>query len=94
VLIADFAPDFWVHAVRFTVVPDAPAFHIGSIWNGTTFVHAADVQMTLLTTDGGTRQTGIDVALTDDAGTVTRSRATRSSSTARSSTAARGSRTR
>ena len=72
VVIADFAPDFWVHAVRFTVLPGAPDFYIGSIWNGREFVHATDVQMTLHTTDGGARQTGVEVSLTDERGAVTR----------------------
>jgi hypothetical protein len=72
VVIADFAPDFWVHAVRFTVMPDAPDFHIGSVWNGREFVHAADVRLALSTSDGGTRQTGVDLTLTDERGAVTR----------------------
>ena len=70
VVIADFAPDFWVHAVRFTVAPGMPDFYIGSIWNGERFVHAADVRMTLSTTDAGTRQTGVEAVLTDEHGRV------------------------
>jgi hypothetical protein len=68
VVIANLAPDFWVHAVRFTVAPGAPDFYIGSVWDGETFTHASDVQMTVHTTDGGARQTGVDARLVDERG--------------------------
>jgi hypothetical protein len=64
--------DFWFNAVRIAFAPDMDFLYIGCLWDGDRLHEIHDVQMEVETTDGGARQTGVDVEMTDEAGRVHR----------------------
>jgi hypothetical protein len=65
-LSGEFGPDFWFNAVRVTL-GEAQIF-IGGLWDGEAVMDLAEVRMDVATTDGGTRQTGVDLHLVDERG--------------------------
>lgn len=67
-LSGELGPDFWFHAVRFTVSPDAPDFTLGCLWDGHELVDAAVERLEVQTADGTSRQTGVELVLRDEHG--------------------------
>jgi hypothetical protein len=66
-LSGEFGPDWWFNAVRIAFAPGAE-IHIGCLWDGQEVMPLTDIALDVRTTDGGTRQTGVDARLTDEHG--------------------------
>ena len=60
--------DFWFNAVRIQFGPDAGEITIGCLWNGKELRSLDQIRMDVRTTDGETRQLGVDLDLVDETG--------------------------
>jgi hypothetical protein len=67
-LSAEFGEDLWVHAVRVKLGADMDHITLGCLWDGKTVQAAGAIVIQPSYVDGGTRQTGVDLAFTDEAG--------------------------
>jgi hypothetical protein len=65
-LSGEFGEDFWFNAVR--VALGDVEIYIGGLWDGREVLDLAEVEMDVHTTDGGTRQTGVDLRIVDERG--------------------------
>jgi hypothetical protein len=66
-LSGEIDASFWFHAVRVAFAPGADIF-VGCLWDGRELHALSDIAVDVTTTDGGTRQTGVDVRFTDERG--------------------------
>jgi hypothetical protein len=60
--------DFWFNAVRIKFGPDVDDITIGCLWNGHELRSLPEIRMDVRTADEGTRQLGVDLHVTDEAG--------------------------
>ncbi len=69
-LSGEFGKDLWFNAVRVVVgeSENAPELYLGGLWDGKAVMGLQQVKMDVQTTDGGTRQLGVDLHLTDERG--------------------------
>ncbi|MEX1254995.1 MAG: hypothetical protein WEE64_11720 [Dehalococcoidia bacterium] len=63
-LSGEFGRDFWFNAVRVTL--GETKIFIGGLWDGHEVMDLAEVRMDVRATDGGTRQTGVELHLVDE----------------------------
>jgi len=64
-LSGEFDRDLWFHAVRIAFAPGADIF-LGCLCDGTKLHTLSDIALEVETTDGGTRQLGVDVRFRDE----------------------------
>jgi hypothetical protein len=57
---------FWFNAVQVWLAGLSDPLYRGGLWDGKEVLDLADVRMTVQTEDGGTRQTAVDLLLTDE----------------------------
>jgi hypothetical protein len=67
-LSGELGRDLWFHAVRVRLDPDMDYIHIGCLWDGARLHELTDIRLEPHTTDGGTRQLGVDLRCTDEQG--------------------------
>ncbi len=65
-LSGEFGRDFWFNAVQ--ILLGDQQIYIGGLWDGKEVLALQEIKMDLQTTDGGTRQLGVDVNLVDERG--------------------------
>ena len=65
-LSGEIDKDFWFNAVRVVLGENAPDVVMGGLWDGTELLNLDQVKMEVRTTDGGARQTGVDLRLIDE----------------------------
>ncbi len=63
-LSGEIGKDFWFNAVQITLGDQE--IHIGGLWNGKEVLALKQIKMDVQTTDGGTRQLGVDLHLVDE----------------------------
>jgi hypothetical protein len=63
---------FWFNAARIRFSPDMDDIHIGCVWDGADVLPLAALDIAVDTVDGGTRQTGVRLSITDERGRVHR----------------------
>ncbi len=67
-LSGEIGKDLWFNAVQVAMVGSPQDIFIGGLWDGKEALNLAKIQMQVQTTDGGTRQLGVDLRLTDERG--------------------------
>ncbi len=67
-LSVEFGADLWAHAVRIKFAADMDWITLGCLWDGRQIHAASAVAIEATYADGGTRQTGVDLRLTDEGG--------------------------
>lgn len=67
-LSGEIGRDFWFNAVQVSLTGIPQPIYLGGLWDGKEVLNLAEVEMAVRTTDGGTRQTGVDLRLTDELG--------------------------
>ncbi len=67
-LSGEFGPDFWFNAVRVSMVGMPQDLYMGCVWDGQQVMPLTRIEMDARTTEGGTRQLGVDLRLTDECG--------------------------
>ena len=66
-LSGEFGEDLWFNAVRVTVgQKGGPETFLGCIWDGSDLLNLTKVEMDVRTSEGGTRQTGVDLRIVDE----------------------------
>jgi hypothetical protein len=69
-LSGEFGDGFWFNAVNVTVTGFPAPISLGGLWDGSELLNIKDVRMSVRAADGGTRQAGADIAITDERGDV------------------------
>lgn len=64
-LSGEFGEDFWFNAVAVSLDGFPQDIHLGGVWNGAELRALASVEMRVEAADGGTRQSGCDMRITD-----------------------------
>ncbi len=67
-LSGEIDKDFWFNAVEVHMRGLPQPIYVGGIWDGKEVMNIAKVEMDVRTTEGGTRQQGVDVTITDERG--------------------------
>jgi hypothetical protein len=67
-LSGEIGKDFWFNAVEVSIEGFPQAIYRGGLWDGKEVLDLAKVEMEVQTTDGGTRQVGVDLKITDERG--------------------------
>lgn len=67
-LSGEFGPDFWFNAVRVSMVGMPQDLYMGCVWDGEQVMPLPKIEMDVRRTDGGTRQLGVDLRMTDELG--------------------------
>lgn len=63
-LTGEFGKDFWFNAVQ--IMLGDQLIYVGGLWDGKEVLSLQEVKMDVRTTDGGTRQLGVDLHLVDE----------------------------
>jgi len=66
-LSGEIGNDFWFNAVRIDL-GDELDIRIGCLWDGRELLALQEIEIDPRTVEGGTRQTGVDVRITDEHG--------------------------
>ncbi len=64
-LSGEFGTDFWFNAVRIDYGPEVDV-RLGGLWDGKELLGLEKVEIEVSTADGGTRQNGVAVTITDE----------------------------
>lgn len=67
-LSGEFGPDFWFNAVRVSMEGMPQDLYMGCVWDGEQVMPLAQIKIDVRTTEGGTRQLGVDLRMTDELG--------------------------
>jgi len=67
-LSGEIDKDFWFNAVQVSIEGFPQDLYRGGLWDGKEVLDLAEVRMEVETTEGGTRQVGVDLHMTDERG--------------------------